>query len=177
MTFFSYAKFVGATVVAVSRSQEKLTELHKALPAGTNTSHLIDVVGDFSSEAHGDQTRDKVNAAIKVIFNGCFLALFQRQLITNWQGQHIDHVVSVLGFFKEAPGGPSVTPVKNLTAAFEDGLYPNIVAAHAFLPALKQREGATFTLVSGGFGHFCPAPQYWMATVKNAALNALTLGE
>ncbi len=65
---FSYSnKFAGAIVVAVSRTQEKLAELRKALPAGTNTAHLIDVVGDFSSEAHGNQTRDKVNAALKVI--------------------------------------------------------------------------------------------------------------
>lgn len=31
-------------------------------------------------------------------------------------------------------------------------------------------------MVSGGLAYVCPAPNFWTATLKNAALNALTLG-
>ena len=44
------------------------------------------------------------------------------------------------------------------------------------LPELKGRAGASFTLVSGGLAHIPPPnPTLWLGTVKNAALNALTL--
>jgi short-subunit dehydrogenase len=56
----------GATVVAVSRSQDKLAALRKIL-AGSKLENLHDIVGDFSTEAHATQTRDKVLATLKVI--------------------------------------------------------------------------------------------------------------
>jgi NAD(P)-dependent dehydrogenase (short-subunit alcohol dehydrogenase family) len=90
-------------------------------------------------------------------------------------GKAIDHVVSVQGFvaFGKAP---TETPINALRGALDDGLYNNLLAAQTFLPDMKNRDGATFTLVSGGLAHI-PPPNVavWLATIKNASLNALNL--
>jgi NAD(P)-dependent dehydrogenase (short-subunit alcohol dehydrogenase family) len=83
-------------------------------------------------------------------------------------------VVSVLGFaaFGTPPTATSLDAVK---AAFDDGVFNNFLAAKYFLPSLKSIEGASYTIVSGGLAHIPPPfPGLWLATVKNAALNALS---
>jgi NAD(P)-dependent dehydrogenase (short-subunit alcohol dehydrogenase family) len=62
------------------------------------------------------------------------------------------------------------------TDAFDDGLFIDVHGARALLPGIKQRP-ATFTMVSGGLAHVAPPdPAMWMGTLKNAAVNAFTLG-
>ncbi len=143
----------GATVVAVSRSASKLEELKQRMKIQTSDAFLP-VVGDFKDEASTAEAKKAVLAALK--------------------GKAIDHVVSVQGFVNFAKA-PTATPPGELRAALDDGLFNNLLAAQAFLPDLKGREGSTFTLVSGGLAHM-PPPNValWLGTVKNAALNALT---
>jgi len=89
-------------------------------------------------------------------------------------GSKIDHVLAAVGFVLDSDS-PTKGGVKDLKAAFEEGLYPNLVGVQAFLPELKQREGSTFSLISGGLSHFS-APEYlgaWTGSLKGAALNAL----
>ncbi len=142
----------GATVVAVSRSAPKLEALKKRLAA----PHLLSAVGDFTSDDEAFKTRDAVAAVLG--------------------GQPIDHVLSSIGFVT-VDQVASATPVATFRAALDGGLFNNFLAARAFLPALKTREGSSFTMVSGGLAHFPPPdPKLWMGTVKNAAVNALTFG-
>jgi NAD(P)-dependent dehydrogenase (short-subunit alcohol dehydrogenase family) len=87
----------------------------------------------------------------------------------------LDIVVSV-GFVYSPPGAVTQSSLADLHKALDEGLPQLFLIAREFLPAIKNREGSTFTLVSGGFAYACPAPNYWTGTLKNAALNALTLG-
>lgn len=148
----------GATVVGVSRSQQNLERLiaQMGLFKAVEDARFVPVVGDFQDEDGALATRRSVLAALT-------------------QGVPIDHVVSVLGFVSPAKP-PTDSPLSALTEALADGLYNNFLAAKAFIPALKSRKGASFTLVSGGLAHNPPpSPGLWLGTVKNAALNALTM--
>lgn len=143
----------GATVVAVSRSAERLEDLRRTLAVRDDEPFLA-VVGDFSDEAAAAAAKQAVDAALA--------------------GRAIDHVVSVQGFspFAQAPTATAVATVK---AALDDGFYNNFLAAKVFLPDLKPRQGSSFTLVSGGLAHFPPPnPKLWLLTIKNAAVNALS---
>ena len=93
------------------------------------------VVGDFRDE-------NAAGAAGKSITSAC-------------DGAAIDHVVSVQGFVAFAKA-PTETPVDDLRRALDDGLLNNYLAGKVLLPDLRSREGATFTLVSGGLAHIPP---------------------
>ena len=143
----------GARVVGVSRSASKLEQLKQQMKI-QGSEPFVPAVGDFKDEASAAEARKAVTAAL--------------------EGQPIDHVVSVQGFVSFAKA-PTSTPPAELKAALDDGLFNNLLAAQAFLPDLKNREGSTFTLVSGGLAHMPPPNvSLWLGTVKNAALNALT---
>lgn len=142
----------GATVIGVSRSLARLGRMREQIGIGAGEPFLA-VEGDFASEEAAAQARAAVEAATG--------------------GRPVDHVVSVQGFVNFAPP-PTQTPIDTLRAALDDGLYNNLLAAKAFLPGLKAREGSSFTLVSGGLAHAPPPnPAVWLGTIKNAALNAL----
>ncbi len=144
----------GATVIAVSRSLDRLDKT-RAQVGISREAPFIPVAGDFADEAMAERTKAAVLAAAG--------------------GRSLDHVVSVQGFVNFAPP-PTQTPLAALRSALDDGLYNNFLAARAFVPLLRARDGASFTLVSGGLAHIPPPnPAAWLGTVKNAALNALQL--
>lgn len=144
----------GATVVGVSRSAANLEKLKSAFQI-KSSEPFFGVVGDFKDEGSARETQTAVAAVLG--------------------GKEIDHVVSVQGFVSMAKS-PTETSVSALKGALEDGLFNNFLAAQAFLPGLKDRDGASFTLVSGGLAHIPPPmPAVWLGTVKNAAINALQL--
>jgi len=140
-------------VVAVGREKGKLATLAKNL--GDASKHLIQVVfADYGDEKAATSLRDAVHAALP-------------------KDAKVDHVVTSIGFVQNSEA-PSKSGVKALKAAFDEGLYPNVVAAQAFLADLKTRDGSTFSLVSGGLAHFS-GPDYvgvWTASLKGAAINA-----
>jgi NAD(P)-dependent dehydrogenase (short-subunit alcohol dehydrogenase family) len=145
----------GATVVGVSRSRDKLAELAKTLKISPSES-FIPVAGDFDSETSAEATRAAV--------------------VSTLGGKAIDHVLSAVGFIATG-GAPTATPLAVLKKSLDDGLYNTFLVAKSFLPLVKDRAGASYTLVSGGLAHFPPpSPTLWMATLKNAAVNALTFG-
>lgn len=98
------------------------------------------------------------------------------QILTTFLRPRFLDVVSSVGFVYNPPGAVTQSSLKDLHGALDEGLPQNFLIAREFLPALKNREGSTFTLVSGGFAYVCPEPHFWTGTLKNAALNALTLG-
>ncbi len=90
-------------------------------------------------------------------------------------GGHIDHVVSSIGF--ATVGAPvSQTTLSQVRDTFETQFYPNFIAAKAFLPLVRDVEGATYTLTGGGlaYGLYPGMAGFWLATVKNAAVNGFT---
>lgn len=143
----------GATVVGVSRSAANLEKLKQQMGiSGRDAFHSV--VADFKDEPSADQAKESILSVVP--------------------GGAIDHVVSVQGFVEFAKP-PTHSSLDALKSALNDGLYNNFLAAKALLPDLKGRDGASFTLVSGGLAHFPPPnPALWLGTVKNAALNALT---
>lgn len=143
----------GATVVGVSRSADKLARLREQMQIGADAA-FREVVGDLRDEASAAEVARQAGAAL---------------------GGPIDHVVSAQGFVNFA-APPTQSPLDALKSALDDGLFNNFLAAKAFLPGLKGRAGSSFTLVSGGLAHIPPPmPAVWLGTVKNAAINALTL--
>ena len=144
----------GARVIGVSRSAANLARLRETVKIGEDEP-FVGVVGEFTSEGSATTAKAAVEAALG--------------------GAAIDHVVSVQGFVNFA-APPTAAPIDALKAALDDGLFNNLLAAKAFLPGLKGREGSSFTLVSGGLSHIPPpVPALWLGTVKNAAINALQL--
>ncbi|HEY3451558.1 MAG TPA: SDR family oxidoreductase [Myxococcales bacterium] len=143
----------GARVIGVSRSRENLDRLVRQVKIGASEA-FVPVVGDFKDDVSTAKAKEAIQAALG--------------------GKPIDHAVSAQGFVSRAKA-PTATPVPMLETALEDGLYNNFRAVQALLPSMKEREGTSFTLVSGGFAHFPPPdPSLWLGTLKNAALNALT---
>jgi NAD(P)-dependent dehydrogenase (short-subunit alcohol dehydrogenase family) len=144
----------GAFVVAVSRSAAKLEALKQALKLAPGAAFAT-AVGDFKDETTTGRAMAALDQAL--------------------QGRAIDHVISAQGFVKFGPP-PTQSTAAQLTDALDDGLFINFHAARALLPGIKQRP-ATFTMVSGGLAHVAPPdPAMWMGTLKNAAVNAFTLG-
>jgi len=144
----------GAVVVAVGRTEAKLLELKGKL-SKEHVGNFRHVAGDLAQDSHFEALKSKIAQVLG--------------------GQPVDHVVSSMGFVKTT-GGVLASSLADLKDAFEEGLYPNYLAARAFLPDLKKRAGTTFTLTSGGLAHIPPpAPSLWLGTVKNAALNGLSL--
>ncbi len=144
----------GATVVGVSRSSSKLDQLKQQINV-QGSERFLPVVGDFKDEASASEAKKAITAALG--------------------GKPIDHVVSVQGFVAFAKA-PTETSTQQLKSALDDGLFNNLLAAQALLPDLKNREGTSFTLVSGGLAHIPPPNvSLWLGTIKNASLNALTL--
>ncbi|MDP3506122.1 MAG: SDR family oxidoreductase [Myxococcales bacterium] len=144
----------GAFVVAVSRSAGRFDELSKTLALKASDGFAT-AVGDFKDEAS----------------SGLAMAAIDRALA----GRAIDHVISSQGFVKFGPP-PTQSTAAQLNDALADGLTINFNAAKALLPGIKQRA-ASFTMVSGGLAHIPPPdPAMWMGTIKNAAVNAFTLG-
>ncbi len=143
----------GATVIGVSRSAANLQKLKQQMKIG-DSEPFHGVVANFKDEAAAEQAKEAITAQLG--------------------GRPIDHVVSVQGFVEFAKP-PTHASLDVLKGALDDGLYNNYLAARALLPELKNRDNATFTLVSGGLAHFPPPnPALWLGTIKNAALNALT---
>lgn len=144
----------GAFVVGVSRSASRLDELKKTLQLKP-TETFVAAVGDFKDESSTGRALAAIDAALA--------------------GRAIDHVISSQGFVKFGPP-PTQSTAAQLQDALDDGLTINFNAAKALLPGIKQRA-ATFTMVSGGLAHMPPPdPAMWMGTIKNAAVNAFTLG-
>lgn len=143
----------GAKVVGVSRSAANLEKLRQQQHIGQGEA-FVPVVADFKDEPAADKAKEAILAAIA--------------------GEALHHVVSAQGFVEFAKP-PTHSSLDTLKGALDDGLYNNFLAAKALLPELKGRQGASFTLVSGGLAHFPPPnPALWLGTIKNAALNALT---
>ena len=150
----------GATLVAVSRDQGKADALKKKLIEVTKVdgSHIIALTGDFSSEKAAYATAEKVAQTLSA------------------QHLKIDHIVSGMGYFDFAQYGPTGTSSDVLRKTLEDNFYPTYEAARQFLPMLKDREGSSYTVLSGGLAHFTPMVGLWMATAKNALTNGLSHG-
>lgn len=144
----------GATVVGVSRSQERLDALRASLPPAAD---FQGVVGDPVDDDGVSRLRSGISAAVA--------------------GAPVDHALSSLGFVTVAEPF-SRTPLQLARRAMEKGLYPNVGFAQALLPLQSGAARPSLTLVSGGYAHGVPAdsPQMWLGTVKNAALSALTTG-
>lgn len=143
----------GATVVGVSRSAERLDRMRSAVVRPGEP--FLPVVGDFGRDESAAASREAVVSALAEA--------------------PIDHVVSSLGFVQRAQP-VTETSIDEVGSALENGLYINLRAAQAFIPLLHGRD-TSFTMVSGGLAHFPPPdPSLWLGTLKNAALNALTLG-
>ena len=84
-------------------------------------------------------------------------------------------MVSVLGFARVVSQGASQSPLSDLTGAFEDSLYPTFIAGQVFLPLLKDRAGASYVIVSGGFAHMTPSGMAgaWPGTPPKRSLLSL----
>ena len=145
----------GATVVVVSRTQDKVQELVNELSKDHGKERIHGVVGSYESKKSVEELYAKAKTALK--------------------GASPDHVVSSIGFAAVTPTGIIDADVGVLKEAFDESLYSAILAAQVILADIRDKEGATYTIVSGGLAHKAFWPGAWPATIKNAAVNALVL--
>lgn len=145
----------GATVLAVSRDAGKLEALKSSL--GVKAGDAFEgVVGAFDTDASAAAARDAIVAAC--------------------HGHPIDHVVSSISFVTLAKP-PTESPLSSVKKALDDGLFNSFLAAKVLLPLVKNRAGASYTLVSGGLAHQPPpSAALWLGTLKNASVIALGHG-
>lgn len=180
----------GATVVAVGRDLKKLEELKGKVK---NAAHLHLLAGDYANEEATQKLADNLKSLLagKDIdrtwraqcnfhiltskITALLVSLVPRVISYQLVVFHVDVVVAV-GFVYKPPGAITASSLKDLDASLHEGLPQLFLLARQFVPGLKSRAGASFTHVSGGFAYACPEPHFWPATVKNAALNAVTLG-
>jgi NAD(P)-dependent dehydrogenase (short-subunit alcohol dehydrogenase family) len=134
----------GATVVVVSRTESKLQELIQEL--GADKDRLVGIVAGYGTKKEVEQMYAKVKVALK--------------------GASPDHVVSSIGFAAVTPTGIIDADLTALQDSFSESLFPNILTAQVILADIRDKEGATFTLVSGGLAHKCYFPGTWAATIK-----------
>lgn len=143
----------GATVAVVSRTEDKLKELLHDLAEFND--RVVGVVGSFESR----KSVEAFYASVKKGLNGS-----------------PDHVVSSIGFVEVTPTGVLTADPSVLQKSFETSLFPTIYVAQVILEDIRNKEGATFTLETGGFRHAVFMPGLWAATIKNTALHALFEG-
>jgi len=141
----------GARVVVVARTEQKLKDLlNKFAP---RSSQLIGVVGEFNSRAEVEEIRSVIKAALN--------------------GESVNHVVSTIGFIDVPQHGITSGDLGALKKCLDDSLFPTILCGQVFMEDLKDKPGSTYTIVTGGFAHKCYAPNLWVGTIKNAALNGV----
>ena len=149
----------GAHVVGISRSAEKLEELKKRLSIKSGES-FYSLAGDFNNDTEAAKTKKALMGVLK--------------------GKPIDHVISTIGFVTMATA-PTKTDSSLVRDALDNGFFNIVLMAKYILPELKNNEGSSYTIVSGGLAHGLPGfipnvENLWLATVKNAAVNSLTHG-
>lgn len=118
------------------------------------------VSGDFTNDAEAAKTKQ----AVSDILNG----------------KPIDHIISSIGFVTYATA-PTKTDSSLVRDAFDHGFFNTVLMAKYFLPEIKNREGSSYTIISGGLAHGLPGfvpnvENLWLATAKNAAVNSFTYG-
>jgi NAD(P)-dependent dehydrogenase (short-subunit alcohol dehydrogenase family) len=128
----------GATVVVPSRTEARLQELLKKFPKEVESKQLIGLVGSFQTKAEVEETYKNVKKLLG--------------------GASPDHVVSSFGFASTTPKGITESDIAVLSASFDESLYPSIYAAQVILSDIREKEGSTYTVVSGGLAHFCIFP-------------------
>jgi NAD(P)-dependent dehydrogenase (short-subunit alcohol dehydrogenase family) len=143
----------GATVAVVSRTEDKLKELLHDLAEFKD--RVVGVIGSFDSK----KSVEAMYSLVKKGLNGS-----------------PDHVVSSIGFVEITPKGVLTADPITLAKSFEASLFPTILVAQVVLGDIRNKEGATFTLETGGFRHGVYFPGMWAATIKNTAMHALFQG-
>ncbi|MBI4821475.1 MAG: SDR family oxidoreductase [Deltaproteobacteria bacterium] len=142
-----------ATVVGVSRSGKRLDTLREQMSI-RDDEPFLSVVGDFNDAFAANASHNRVTELLG--------------------GRPIDHVVSVIGSVSIGRA-PTSTTLESFRGAMEDGVFNSFSAAKVFLPRMLRRPGSSYTLTSGGLAHGMAEPSLWLGSMKNAAVNALTM--
>jgi hypothetical protein len=114
-------------------------------------------------------------ASRKLLAGPCCLLLFDERNNAECSGGVFDHVICCLAGGTLSQTQPTQTPVHKVETIFSEEFYPSYRVAAALLPPIKDREGASFTIVSGGLAHGVLFPAAWTATMKNSLMNTFAL--
>jgi len=135
-------------------NKKKLEALGAKLGKLATKDNFFPVVGDFADEKAAKATFAAVQAVAKTYH----------------------HVVSNIGFVDAAKAGVTATPLAEFKQlCYGASFFPSVLAAQVFLPPLKDVAGSSYSISSGGLAHFCMKPEFFAATIKNSATNALGL--
>lgn len=87
-------------------------------------------------------------------------------------GHALHHVVSALGCATPDIALTDPDAVQKTKETYDKVFFPNLTAAHAFLPMLTTTSGATsYTVAGGPFTHHCPDPKLLATSLMGATLN------
>lgn len=93
----------------------------------------------------------------------------------NIPGGQVDHVFVVGG------GMAPYSPISGITEAqYQEmtttKIFPQLFAAQALIPLLRNEETSSYTVVAGALGEVCFSPPLALTTLANAAVFGLVLG-
>jgi NAD(P)-dependent dehydrogenase (short-subunit alcohol dehydrogenase family) len=144
---FSFVKS-GAKVIIPSRSgKDKVLSNFPDLDQ-TELSHIIPIEGvDISNEKDAAKVRDLI--------------------VQNHGG--IDHLVTSLGGWWQKGAATKIT-VEDFDGALKDLTFSHIVAAKTFVPLIRDKEGSSYTIVTGAAGETCYHPDSSLTSIGAAAL-------
>ena len=134
-------------VIVVDESKGQLDGLADKLEDGSN---LHKMVGNVSDDPQG----------------------VKQAVLEALAGHPLHHVVTALGC-----STPNVSLLDDKDAVaktketYDTVFFPNLTAAHTFLPLVKSVQGSTFTVAGGPFTHHCPDPQLLTVSLMGATLN------
>lgn len=151
----AWLKEEGVTVFAVDKDSSSLDAIAERLGLDDpNSSRLVTVLGDFSSDSAGDAAKVAIDAALG--------------------DRKLTHVASAMGCTTPAPAGEGVSSsdaLRRIKESYDRVFYPNLIATTLFLDSIRDTEGASFTVAGGPFTHHCPNPELYNTSMMGATLN------
>jgi len=139
----------GASVIVPSRSKENIEKLRGYVK---NSDRLFIIEDDIGNEAK---------------------VLDIKKTIVDKFGS-VDHLVTCLGAVK--PLGPiTKIPIDDVRIALHDLMISTLVVARTFLPLIADKQGSSYTNITGVAGERVLAPHMALTTVGAAALFGLSL--
>jgi NAD(P)-dependent dehydrogenase (short-subunit alcohol dehydrogenase family) len=134
----------GATVVVPSRDPDRLAGLRERL-GGAAGDRLVTLVGDIGTPGGAEELRDEALRRVGAV----------------------DAVAAAVGGWWQG-GVLWETPVEEFDRVLAANLRPHFLLARAMLPAMADRDGASYTAINGDAAEQ-PVPRSGLASVAAAA--------
>ncbi len=146
--------------------------IKKVIVPSRSETALKNLLEYCSSESKVSERLALVNADISKQdereFNKILSVLQEEQIL------HLDVLVSCMGSWWQK-GVPTSQPYSELLNCFHDLCGSHFIFLRKFLPMIKERQGTSYTIITGGAGGFLANAESGFTTVAQSALWGLSL--